>query len=55
MLRDPDGEMVLEVAVNGSADAIVTFNLRDYGNVPTVTFGIEVLLPSTAIRRIRDE
>jgi putative PIN family toxin of toxin-antitoxin system len=55
VLRDPNDEMVLEVAVNGNADALVTFNLRDYGNVPTVTFGIPVLLPSMAIRRIRDE
>jgi putative PIN family toxin of toxin-antitoxin system len=31
MLHDPNDEMVLEVAVNGRADAIVTFNLRDYG------------------------
>ncbi|MCB1752642.1 MAG: putative toxin-antitoxin system toxin component, PIN family, partial [Gammaproteobacteria bacterium] len=30
-LRDPNDEMVLETAVNGRADAIVTFNIRDYG------------------------
>ncbi|MCY4211554.1 MAG: PIN domain-containing protein [Gammaproteobacteria bacterium] len=30
ILKDPNDEMVLEVAVNGQADAIVTFNLRDY-------------------------
>ncbi len=54
MLRDPNDEVVLEVAVNGRADAIVTFNLRDYGAVPT-TFNIEVIKPSTAIRRVRNE
>ena len=54
MLRDPNDEMVLEVAVNGRADAIVTFNLRDYGPVPQ-TFKIEVLRPSSAIRRVRNE
>ena len=54
MLRDPNDEMVLEVAVNGRADAIVTFNLRDYGAVPK-TFNIEVIKPSTAIRRVRNE
>ena len=44
--------MVLELAVNGGADAIVTFNLKDYGAVPR-TFNIEVIKPSTAIRRFR--
>jgi len=54
MLRDPNDEMVLEVAVNGHADAIVTFNLRDYGTVPE-RFDIEVLTPAVAIRRARNE
>ena len=54
MLRDPNDEMVLEVAVNGRADAIVTFNLRDYGDVPK-KFNIEVIKPSTAIRRVKNE
>ena len=54
MLRDPSDEMVLEVAVNGRAEAIVTFNLRDYGIVPS-TFNIEAITPSIAIRRLRNE
>ncbi|MDB5967880.1 MAG: hypothetical protein JWQ90_330 [Hydrocarboniphaga sp.] len=51
-LRDPGDELVLEAAANGRAAAIVTFNLRDYGNIPQ-RFGIEVLNPGTALRRIR--
>ena len=51
-LRDPGDEMVLETAVNGRADALVTFNVRDFGSVPE-RFGIEVLIPREAIRRIR--
>lgn len=51
-LRDPGDEMVLETAANGGADALVTFNLRDYGEAPS-RFGVELLLPRTAIGRIR--
>lgn len=50
-LRDPADEMVLEVAANGAAAAIVTFNLRDYGDVPNA-FGVAVLRPGEALRRI---
>ncbi len=50
-LRDPADEMVLEAAVNGQANAIVTFNHRDYGSTPT-DFGIEVLLPCDALKRL---
>jgi predicted nucleic acid-binding protein len=31
---DPSDEMVLETAVNGRADVLVTFNQRDYGTFP---------------------
>ena len=51
-LRDPNDEMVLEAAVNGRADALVTFNVRDYGTTPA-QFGVEVLLPREAIARIK--
>ncbi len=50
-LRDPADEMVLEAAVNGGADALVTFNRRDYGNVPE-QFGVRVMLPREAIRSL---
>jgi putative PIN family toxin of toxin-antitoxin system len=51
-LRDPNDEMVLEAAVNGRADVLVTFNRRDYGSAPE-RFGVEVLLPREALARIK--
>jgi putative PIN family toxin of toxin-antitoxin system len=51
-LRDPGDEMVLEAAVNGQADLLVTFNVRDFGTVPS-RFGIEVMIPRDALERIR--
>ena len=51
-LSDAGDEMVLEAAVNGQADAIVTFNRKDYGDAPT-RFGIAVLNPGDALREIR--
>jgi predicted nucleic acid-binding protein len=51
-LRDPNDEMALEAAVNGQADILVTFNLRDFGRVPA-RFGVEALVPAEALSRIR--
>lgn len=51
-LRDPDDEMVLEAAVNGRADAIVTFNTRYFGDVPS-EFGVSLLKPADALARLR--
>lgn len=51
-LRDLGDEMVLEAAVNGRADALVTFNARDFGTVPA-RFGIELIIPREAMGRIR--
>jgi predicted nucleic acid-binding protein len=50
-LRDPSDEMVLETAVNGRADLLVTFNERDHGTVPE-RFGIQVTTPRRASERI---
>jgi hypothetical protein len=46
--------MVLETAVNGHADALVTFNVRDFGTIPQ-RFGVGVMIPSEAIRRVRND
>ena len=51
-LRDPSDEMVLEAAVNGQADAIVTFNIRDFGVAPE-KFGVAVQRPAEALRSMR--
>jgi len=51
-LRHPNDEMVLEAAVNGRTEALVTFNVRDYGTAAS-QFGVEVLLPREAMARIR--
>jgi len=48
-LRDPDDDMVLETAVNGQADAIVTFNRRDFV-AGSVQFGVPILSPGEAVR-----
>lgn len=50
-LRDPGDEMVLEAAVNGRADGLVTFNRRGFGRVPE-RFGVGLLSPRQALRRM---
>ena len=51
-LSDPDDDMVLETAINGSANAIVTFNQRDFAP-GTKGFSCAVILPATALQQIR--
>ncbi len=50
-LRDPADEHVLETAINGGADAIVTFNLRHFQPAAS-RFGVDVIRPGEALRRI---
>lgn len=50
-LRDPDDDMVLETAVNGRADTIVTFNLRDFGKA-VARFGIVAMPPGEALKTL---
>ena len=50
-LRDPADEMVLEAAINGGADALVSFNRQDFGQAPA-RFGIALLSPQDALRRL---
>ena len=50
-LSDPGDEMVLEVALNGRADCIVTHNLRDFREAAR-KFGVLALTPGDLLGRI---
>ena len=52
-LHDADDEMVLEVALNGEADFIVTHNTRDFE--PSWALGIEVTTPAEIVRSLKNE
>ncbi len=52
MLKAPSDEMVLETAVNGRADRLVTFNLRHLGQAAQ-EFGISADWPGATWREIR--
>ena len=49
-----DDDMVLEAAVNGQADMIVTFNLRDFGSSGT-RFGVAVVTPGEAMNTLETD
>jgi putative PIN family toxin of toxin-antitoxin system len=51
LLQDPDDDMILEAAVSGSVQVIVTHNLRDFAGCER--FGVSVLSPSELIRRLK--
>ncbi len=51
-LRDPGDEHILEAAVNGGADAIVTFNHRHF-QTAAARFGLATLGPGEALQRIK--
>lgn len=53
LLSDVNDDMVLETAINGGADLLVTFNTRDFGSSGEA-FGCRVLLPREAIKLIRN-
>ena len=51
-LSDPADELMLEAAVNGHADAIVTHNTRDFRPAKPV-FGMDVLTPADFLKRVK--
>jgi predicted nucleic acid-binding protein len=53
MLPDPGDDLVLETAVNGRAEALVTFNRRDFAPA-AARFGLEILAPGDAVRQLEN-
>lgn len=51
VLKDPDDEFVFETAINGQADIIATFNIKDYRE-GAKRFSIEILTPGELLRRL---
>ncbi|MGD0865050.1 MAG: putative toxin-antitoxin system toxin component, PIN family [Rhizomicrobium sp.] len=52
-LRDPADEMVFEAAINGQADALVTFNLKDFATAAE-RFGLDVIRPAELLARVKE-
>ena len=50
--RDANDDLIMDTAINASADAVVTFNRRDFGKAPR-QFGIECLLPREALEKLK--
>jgi putative PIN family toxin of toxin-antitoxin system len=50
--RDPNDEMVLEAAINGQADAVVTYNLKDFADAAE-RFRISVLRPGDLLKKVK--
>jgi putative PIN family toxin of toxin-antitoxin system len=50
--KDPSDEMVLEAAINGSADALVTYNIADFLTAGE-RFGIPILRPADVLRKVK--
>jgi predicted nucleic acid-binding protein len=50
--RDPADEMVIEAALNAGAQALVTFNKRDFGDAPA-RHNLQCWLPREALEKLR--
>jgi putative PIN family toxin of toxin-antitoxin system len=49
---DPNDEMVLETAINGRADAVVTYNIADFA-AAAKRFKISVLRPGDLLKKVK--
>ncbi len=52
-LRDPKDDMVLEVAVAGQCDAIVTYNKKDFAEAKS--FGLDLFTPKEFLKKIGEQ
>jgi predicted nucleic acid-binding protein len=52
LLPDADDDMVLEAALSGHADLLVTFNRKDF-EIATSAWGVLVVTPQEALKQIR--
>lgn len=52
VLVDPNDDMVLETAINGQADLLVTFNQHDFAEAKK-RFALDVVRASEALRRVQ--
>jgi putative PIN family toxin of toxin-antitoxin system len=50
-VRDPNDEMVLEAAINGQADALVTYNVADFASAGE-RFRIPVIRPGDLLKAV---
>jgi putative PIN family toxin of toxin-antitoxin system len=50
--HDPNDEMVLETAINGHADALVTYNIKDFAEAGE-RFRISVLRPGDLLKKVK--
>jgi hypothetical protein len=50
-LADPGDELVLEAAINSRAEALVTYNERDFAKAAP-RFGLVLARPSVVLKRI---
>ena|SRR5436189_4671645 len=53
VLSDASDDLVLETAVNGRADILVTFNRRHF-EPAAAPFGLEILAPADAVQRLEN-
>jgi len=51
-VRDPGDEMVLEAAINGDADALITYNVPGFA-VAAERFGVKVLRPAEVLKMVK--